>query len=165
MTQKTPLSINVHSGECMWIKGDNGAGKSTLLKLIAGVLPIEVGHLEASAPFSYLGAELGIKRHATLKDYQRFTKALGVSCESPLSQNRELDSFSSGQRLWIRLQSALRSDRPLWLLDEPSRFLDTKHEALLWDKIKLHCASGGAAVIASHTPATPWISGCWVMHL
>ncbi len=163
MTQKTPLSIDVHAGECLWVKGDNGAGKSTLLKLIASVLPVEVGHLEVSALFSYLGAELGIKTHATLKDYQRFTKALGASCESSLPPNRELNSFSSGQKLWIRLQAALRSDRPLWLLDEPSRFLDTTHEELLWEKVKQHCASGGAAVVASHTPVTSWVPDCHVL--
>lgn len=165
MTQKTPLSIYVHAGECLWIKGDNGAGKSTLLKLIASVLPVEVGHLEVSALFSYLGAELGIKTHATLKDYQRFTKALGASCESSLPPNRELNSFSSGQKLWIRLQAALRSDRPLWLLDEPSRFLDTTHEELLWEKVKQHCASGGAAVVASHNPVTSWVPDSQILAL
>ena len=165
MTQKTPLSIDVHAGECLWIKGDNGAGKSTLLKLIASVLPAKGRHLEVSVPFSYLGAELGIKTHATLKDYQRFTKALGASCESSLPSNRELNSFSSGQKLWIRLQAALRPDRPLWLLDEPTRFLDATHEALLWDRVKLHCASGGAAVVASHTPVTSWVPDSQILAL
>jgi heme exporter protein A len=165
MTRSVPLSVTISAGTCMWIKGDNGAGKSTLLKLIAGVLPIEIGHLEVSVPFSYLGAELGLKTHATLKDYQRFAKVLGAECASPLPQNRELDSFSSGQKLWIRLQTTLRHDRPLWLLDEPTRFLDTTHEALLWDKLKQHCATGGAVVVASHSPVTSWISDCQILEL
>ncbi len=165
MTQNAPLSMDVRTSECMWIKGDNGTGKSTLLKLIAGVLPVEVGHLSVSAPFSYLGAELGIKMHATLGDYQRFMTALGSKCESSLPHNRELDSFSSGQKLWIRLQAALRSDRPLWILDEPTRFLDATHEALLWDKVKQHCACEGAVIVASHSPITPWISDCRMLEL
>lgn len=165
ITYSAPLSIHVRGGECIWIKGDNGAGKSTFLKLIAGVLPVEEGYLKASVPFSYLGAELGIKTHATLKDYQRFTSVLGVSCESTLPKNREIDSFSSGQKLWIRLQAALRSDRSLWLLDEPTRFLDATHETLLWDKVKRHCANGGAAVVASHTPITSWIPDCQILTL
>lgn len=165
MTQKTPLSVDVHSGTCIWIKGDNGAGKSTFLKLIAGILPVELGQLSVSVPFSYLGAELGIKMHATLKDYQRFTKAIGASCESSLPKNRELDSFSSGQKLWIRLQASLRPDRPLWLLDEPTRFLDATHEALFWDKVKQHYQNDGAVVVASHGPVTTWISDCHVLEL
>ncbi len=165
MTKNVPLSVDVCAGECLWIKGYNGAGKSTFLKLIAGILPVEIGSLEASVPFSYLGAELGMKAHATLKDYQRFIKALSADCESSLPQNRELDSFSSGQKLWIRLQAAIRFDRPLWLLDEPSRFLDATHETLLWDKVKQHCANGGAVVVASHSPVTSWISNCHILEL
>lgn len=165
MTQSVPLSVTISAGTCMWIKGDNGAGKSTLLKLIAGVMPVETGSLSVSVPFSYLGAALGIKMHATLKDYQRFAKVLGAECESPLPQNRELESFSSGQKLWIRLQAALRSDRPLWLLDEPTRFLDATHEALLWDKVKQHCTSGGAVIVASHSTVTSWIPDCQILTL
>ncbi|MES2607656.1 MAG: ABC transporter ATP-binding protein [Pseudomonadota bacterium] len=165
MTQSEPLSVNISAGICLWIKGDNGSGKSTFLKLIAGVLPVDIGHLTVSGPFSYLGAELGMKMHATLADHQRFTKALGVECESSLPKNRELDNFSSGQKLWIRLASALRPDRPLWLLDEPTRFLDAKHETLLWGRVKQHCASGGSVVVASHTPVASWIADCQILAL
>ncbi|MES2252495.1 MAG: ABC transporter ATP-binding protein [Pseudomonadota bacterium] len=163
MTQRAPLSVDVCEGACVWIKGDNGAGKSTFLKLIAGVLPVENGCLAMSVPFSYLGAELGMKMHATLADYQRFMAALGAECSSDLSKNRELNCFSSGQQLWIRLASALRPDRPLWILDEPTRFLDATHEALLWNQVKQHCASGGAVIVASHNSVISWVPDCQVL--
>jgi len=165
MTQRIPLSVGVCAGACVWIKGGNGAGKSTFLKLLAGVLPIETGCLTLSVPFSYLGAELGMKMHATLADYQRFMTALGVECVSHLPRNRELNQFSNGQQLWIRLAGALRPDRPLWILDEPTRFLDTTHESLLWDRVKQHCAGGGAVVVASHGPVTAWVPDCQVLVL
>lgn len=165
MTQNQPLSIDISAGMCLWIKGDNGAGKSTLLKLIAGVLPAENGQLSVSVPLSYLGAELGLKTHATLKEYQRFIATLGIKVELSLPKDRELKDFSSGQKLMVRLQAALRPDRPLWLLDEPTRFLDTTREALLWDKVKSHCAGGGAVIVASHSPLTPWIPNYQTLEL
>lgn len=165
MTQNRSLSLDISAGTCCWIKGNNGAGKSTLLKLIAGILPVEHGQLSVSVPLSYLGAELGLKTHATLKEYQRFTAALGMKFESSLPKNRELKDFSSGQKLMIRLQATLRPDRPLWLLDEPTRFLDATHEALLWGKIKSHCADGCAVIVASHSPLTPWIPNYQTLEL
>ena len=163
MTQTAPLSIEVSAGSCLWIKGNNGAGKSTFLKLIAGVLPVDVGHLSVSVQVSFLGAELGMKMHATLKDHQRFMGVLESACASSLPKGHELSSFSSGQQLWIRLAGVLRSDRPLWILDEPTRFLDAKHEALLWDNVRQHCDGGGAVIVASHAAVTPWVQTCQVL--
>ncbi|MDP3371331.1 MAG: ATP-binding cassette domain-containing protein [Candidatus Paracaedibacteraceae bacterium] len=160
MTQIKPLSINIKPCECLWVKGDNGSGKSTFLKLISGILPATFGHIELFAKITYLGPELGMKMDATHADYQQFIMKLGAKCTSELSKKRELNSFSSGQKLNIRLQAALRSDRPLWILDEPTRFLDSKSEAVLWGRIRQHCDGGGAAVIASHAPVTPLIPGC-----
>jgi heme exporter protein A len=166
VTEQMPLTISITAGDCIWIKGDNGAGKSTLLKLLAGVLPIESGQLDICASFSYLGAELGMKMHTTLADHLQFIAALGVSNTDELAhlpKRRELGDFSSGQKLWIRLASALRSDRCVWLLDEPSRFLDIAHESLLWQKINDHCRTGGAVLVASHSSVETWVPGCRVL--
>ena len=39
------LSLSLHKGEILGIRGENGAGKSTLLKAIAGILPYDKGEV------------------------------------------------------------------------------------------------------------------------
>jgi ABC-type ATPase involved in cell division len=39
------VSVRVHAGETVAIVGPNGAGKSTVLRALAGLLPIEAGHV------------------------------------------------------------------------------------------------------------------------
>jgi molybdate transport system ATP-binding protein len=39
------VSVQVHAGETVAIVGPNGAGKSTVLRALAGLLPIEAGHV------------------------------------------------------------------------------------------------------------------------
>ncbi len=149
-TKTHPLSFSVKGNECVVLRGHNGAGKSTLLRLIAGIIPVEQGAITVSVPFSYLGAEFGLKESATVLSYQRFIIALNGACTTTLPRHRPLHSFSSGQKLSLRLQSALRPDRKLWILDEPTRFLDKTATQHLWDCITLHNEQGGATIIASH---------------
>src|SRR3712207_1573782 len=39
------LSLTVHDGDFITVIGGNGAGKSTMLNMIAGVYPIDSGHI------------------------------------------------------------------------------------------------------------------------
>jgi heme exporter protein A len=153
-TQNESISLSLQKGECVWVKGENGTGKSTFLKLIAGILPLEKGIICLSSRYSYLGAELGVKCHAAISDFEHFTATLGKPQTSNLQKEKEFNTLSSGQKLWVRLQAALLIERPLWILDEPTRFLDKKKEELLWTRVNQHCRNGGAVVFTSHTHIT-----------
>ena len=42
----SPFDIDVQPGEVVGVIGENGAGKSTLMKLLAGIVPPTLGHIE-----------------------------------------------------------------------------------------------------------------------
>jgi heme exporter protein A len=65
--------------------------------------------------------------------------------------------LSTGQAKRARLARVLASGAPLWLLDEPLNGLDHKGSAELGSAIAAHRASGGAVLVASHTP----LAGEW----
>lgn len=66
------------------------------------------------------------------------------------SNRIEAGHLSTGQTRRLALARLLVSQRPVWLLDEPSTALDSDGEALVRDMIVAHCAAGGIAVVATH---------------
>jgi ABC-type polysaccharide/polyol phosphate transport system ATPase subunit len=59
------IDFAVYPGDVVGIVGHNGAGKSTLLRTIAGLVPIERGHISVAQNFMLLRAGLGIQTYLT----------------------------------------------------------------------------------------------------
>ena len=54
------VSFTAHRGEAIGLIGTNGSGKSTLLKAVAGLLPVERGHLYTDGQPSLLGVNAAL---------------------------------------------------------------------------------------------------------
>jgi ABC-type multidrug transport system ATPase subunit len=169
----TPIDMSVIPGTVTWLCGANGAGKTTLLSMLAGLVTPDRGHVQTPCAFSYVSAAHGLKEGATVGQYLacmgekkrthiQATRQPGDvdTAQAPdgawfqnirdLPPTRRIDTLSSGQKMALRLVGVMAQQRPLWLLDEPTRFLDAAREAELWHALSLHCQRGGAAVIATH---------------
>lgn len=172
------VSATLHGGDAATLVGPNGAGKSTLLRALAGLAPIEtgevrydahslrtdrdavqemllyLGHLDGVKPAMtalenlvfwarYLGGEIGAEERARA-GLERF--GLSEKADAPAGQ------CSAGQKRRLGLARLAVADRPVWLLDEPTVSLDAANVAVLTELVKAHCAAGGVALIATHTP-------------
>ena len=142
-----------HLGDICGIEGSNGAGKSTLLRVLSGFESPSTGKLNWSvdgqavhreqmfqkvsiaAPYTSLVEELSLREMLhfhfqfkallpgwTLDDAIERT-GLGKSAQRPLAQ------FSSGMKQRVKLLTALASDTPLVMLDEPTTNLDAAAKA------------------------------------
>ena len=60
--------------------------------------------------------------------------------------------MDAGQRRRLSLARLLATQRPIWLLDEPSSALDAAGQAMLGDIMRTHLAGGGLILAASHGP-------------
>ena len=77
------LSLSLHKGEILGIRGENGAGKSTLLKAIAGILPYDKGEVlipkEIKKNLSYLPQDLSLYESlSALENLYFYGKILGL---------------------------------------------------------------------------------------
>ena len=154
------LNFTVSSGQFVSINGGNGVGKTTLLRSIAGLQPIDKGKIVVHADnFIFAGDANGVKTALTVLENLRFWNAIfgGNNLHEALEKfhlgklkNRFAGKLSAGQKRRLSLARLLLTDRPIWLLDEPTVSLDKTSKEAFSEILKNHLESGGAAVVATH---------------
>ncbi len=154
------VSLTLHPGEAVVLRGPNGSGKTTLLRTIAGLQPATGGAVVRDADaIAYMAHADGVKGTLSVAENLAFWAGLhgvdGVdaaldSLDLVALRNRRAQTLSSGQRRRLGLSRLLVTGRPLWLLDEPTDSLDEASARLFADLARSHLASGGAALIATH---------------
>jgi heme exporter protein A len=154
------LEFRVAAGQALVLRGPNGSGKTTLLRTLAGLQPAAAGEMRlAPDAAAYAAHADGLKTTLTVAENLAFwaaiyggppiDQALRALDLAPLALRRA-GALSAGQKRRLGLARLLVTDRPLWLLDEPTVSLDAASVALFAGVVRAHLASGGAAVIATH---------------
>ncbi len=166
------LDFVAEAGTALVVVGPNGIGKSSLLRQIAGLIAIEDGSLtldggDADAPVGdhchYFGHQDALKPSLTVREnldfWRRFYGAGGRAVDEALDivaidhiGHLPAGYLSAGQRRRLSLARLLVSDRPVWLLDEPSSALDAASEDRLVALMTDHLDGGGLIVAATHAP-------------
>jgi ABC-2 type transport system ATP-binding protein len=143
------INLTVAPGELLCVMGPNGMGKSTLLGVIAGILAPIKGHVQIHGltrrksiaeekkireqvvylpdtpwlPDNNTGREfiLGVGRLYRVDEDRLFDHAQKLLDLFDLADkgDRTISSYSTGQRKKIGLCSALITDAPILILDEP----------------------------------------------
>jgi len=154
------LSFDLMAGQALRLQGRNGVGKTTLLRCLAGLQPALAGRIVMAADsLAYAGHADGVKLQLTVLENLRFwadifgcwdiERALQAFELGSLS-DRLAGTLSVGQRRRLGLARLLLTNRPLWLLDEPTVSLDDASVTLFAAAVYDHLQAEGAVLIASH---------------
>ena len=157
------LELALDGGGGLHLTGPNGCGKSSLIRLIACLLAPTAGTIER-ATSALADDHLALDRELALGRALAFWRGPNLGQAMTAYDLDRLAAvpvrmLSTGQGRRARLARVMASDAPLWLLDEPLNGLDTAGSDKLTQAIADHRASGGAVVIASHSP----LVGDWQM--
>jgi ABC-2 type transport system ATP-binding protein len=168
------LSFSAEPGEVTGFLGPNGAGKTTTLRMLLGLVEPTGGratiggatHADLDHPADVVGAALEassfhpgrsgrdhLRVYCTVNGYPD-TRAVGMLALVGLTEaaRRPVRGYSLGMRQRLGLATALISDPPVLVLDEPSNGPDPAGIAWLRGFLKRHSASS-AATPACTTPS------------
>jgi ABC-type Mn2+/Zn2+ transport system ATPase subunit len=173
------LSTSVACGSCVALLGPNGAGKTTLLKAIAGLLPLETGHIRFEGheigahptraiayvpqreavdwdfPITVRGlVEMG--RYPSLGNWGGFGAKDHEAVQEALHvcdledlADRQISALSGGQQQRAFLARAWAQHAEIYLLDEPFTGLD-RNATEAFAAAMRRLRVAGKLVIASH---------------
>ena len=127
--------------EIVGIVGENGIGKTTFMKLLAGILETDAGSVDRSVKVSYKPQYLETQADQTVLEFLQeavthYPRQLIQPLDLEPLFSQSLKSLSGGQLQRVAIAQCLSRNAELFLLDEPSAYLDVEQRLLLSKIIK-----------------------------
>ncbi|KON29814.1 ATPase [miscellaneous Crenarchaeota group-1 archaeon SG8-32-1] len=133
------LPGEVKRGEVVGIFGPNGIGKTTFVKMLAGLEEIDSGETstEDELKISYKPQYISPQYNGTVEELLKETapKEFGTSLyrsqilqplKIPDLMERDINELSGGELQRVAITACLSREAELYLLDEPSAYLDVE---------------------------------------
>ena len=148
------------SGTALVVRGPNGSGKTSLLRTIAGLQPQMSGQITgAEDRIAYSAHSDGLKAAMSVAENLEFWSSVfgGPSIQPALNAfnlnslaSRRAGHLSAGQKRRLGLARLMVTERPLWVLDEPTVSLDAVSVSIFISALESHLANGGMVLISTH---------------
>ncbi|ANP57138.1 ABC transporter ATP-binding protein [Streptomyces griseochromogenes] len=162
------VSFVAYKGEAIGLIGTNGSGKSTLLKAVAGLLPVESGHIYTNGQPSLLGVNaalmndltgernvylgglaMGMSREQVKERYQDIVDFSGINEKGDFI-TLPMRTYSSGMAARLRFSIAAAKDHDVLLIDEALATGDRKFQVRSEERIRELRQHAGTVFLVSH---------------
>jgi len=165
------LGFCLQPGALLLLKGANGSGKTSLIKILCGLLPPESGSItwegkpahnnpDFKRDLMLVGHKSALKLDATVTENLAFwgqmynTQMLVGAALRYYDLEKFADvparELSAGWQRRVALARLIVVPCKLWMLDEPTNFLDEEAVVLTASLIETRVQQGGIVIAASH---------------
>ncbi|UHQ98344.1 ribosome biogenesis/translation initiation ATPase RLI (plasmid) [Natrinema zhouii] len=134
----------VHEGESIGIVGANALGKTTFAKLLAGGIEPDDGTVPDHATVSYKPQYIVPDDETVRERFVRVTDVSSQAFETRIAKpfdletlfDRPLSELSGGELQRVAVALCLAREADIYLLDEPSAFLDVDRRVAVADQLR-----------------------------
>lgn len=156
-------SLTIKPGEFCMLLGNNGSGKSTLLRLLAGLLPRQIGTIDTQGPVGFVfqnpdhqlvmptvGADVAfglVKEKLTLGQVRARVEEALTAVNLQHLQRRAIYALSGGQKQRVAIAGAIAQHCQVLLLDEPTALLDPDSQIDLVRQVQALVKSRGLTAL------------------
>ena len=109
--------------------GRNGTGKTSFVRAIAGELETNKGNLDFDLKIPYKPQYLFTESNESVRDIiikEKITKKVASAFNIGILQQKKLKQLSGGELQRVALARCLAKEADLYLIDEPSAYLDVE---------------------------------------
>ncbi len=149
----------IYKGEVIGAVGPNGIGKTTFVKILAGVIPPDKGKIDSKIKVSYKpqyvkpieGRVKDIFEGSRDKFHSLYEKEVLIPLGIKDLYDNEIKNLSGGELQIIAIAFCLSMNADIYLLDEPSAYLDAKQRMKIAKIIRrIMEKEGKAALVVEH---------------
>ena len=132
----------LYKGEVVGVLGENGIGKTTFVKMLAGLIEPDKGTITStSIKVSYKPQYLETESEELVVSFlntaiQKYSRQLIDPLNIKVLLTKQLNQLSGGELQRVSIAKALSQDAELFLLDEPSAYLDVEQRLVISKAIK-----------------------------
>jgi ATP-binding cassette subfamily E protein 1 len=145
---------SIHRGDVVGILGQNGIGKTTFVKILAGVIKTKEEE-ELKLKVAYKPQYLEPSDELVMSALHRAITYYNIQIIRPLNLQdlfqRKLNELSGGELQRVAIAHCLSQDADIYLMDEPSAYLDVEQRLTVSKVIKdVMFTNGKSAMIVDH---------------
>jgi len=152
----------IRQGEIIGIVGPNAIGKTTFVKMLAGVIKPTAGSIKFDLKISYKPQYISPEYDGTVREFfektsqDLFTSSfLKAEVYEPMHLkyllDRHLETLSGGELQRVAIASCLVKEADIFLIDEPSAYLDSEQRMLVSRMLRRVIEkSGKSAMVVDH---------------
>jgi ATP-binding cassette, sub-family E, member 1 len=144
----------VYHGDVIGTLGQNGIGKTTFVKILAGVIKTKEED-QLKLKISYKPQYLETSDELVMMTLHRAIQNYEIQLIRPLNLKelfmRKLNELSGGELQRVAIAHCLSQEADIFLMDEPSAYLDVEQRLMVSKVIKeMMFTSGKSAIIVDH---------------
>ncbi|MCK9544856.1 MAG: ribosome biogenesis/translation initiation ATPase RLI [Novosphingobium sp.] len=135
---------DIKKGEIIGVLGPNAIGKTTFIKILAGEIESDNKDLDVNLKVAYKPQYIDLKEDITVRELflkkeinqEVFNSEIKRQLDIESIIDQEINQLSGGELQKVAIAYTLSKDADVYLIDEPSAFLDVEQRLVVSDVIK-----------------------------